>query len=89
MDYTVLEILQARIPSPGDLPNPGIDPWSTCTAGRFFYQLNPKGFFLDSSVGKETDCNAGDHSSIPWSGNPKNTEVGSLSFLQGIFLTQE
>ena len=34
MDYTVLEILQARIlewvafPSPGDLPNPGIEPRS-------------------------------------------------------------
>ena len=34
MDYTVHEILQARIlewvvkPSPGDLPNPGIEPWS-------------------------------------------------------------
>ena len=34
IDYTVHEILQARIlewvvkPSPGDLPNPGIEPWS-------------------------------------------------------------
>ena len=34
MDYTVHGILQARVlewvafPSPGDLPNPGIEPWS-------------------------------------------------------------
>ena len=31
MDYTVHEILQARIqpiPSPGDLPNPGVEPGS-------------------------------------------------------------
>ena len=26
--YTVHEILQVRIPSPGDLPNPGIEPRS-------------------------------------------------------------
>ena len=28
MDYTAHRILQARIPSPGDLPNPGIKPRS-------------------------------------------------------------
>ena len=29
MDYTAHGILQARIPSPGELPNPGIEPRST------------------------------------------------------------
>ena len=28
MDYTAHGILQARIPSPGELPNPGIEPRS-------------------------------------------------------------
>ena len=42
MDYTVHGILQARIlqwvafPSPGDLPNPGIEPGSPHIAGGFF-----------------------------------------------------
>ena len=39
---------------PGDLPNPGIKPRSLG--------------FPDSSVGKESTCNAGDPSSIPGSG---------------------
>ena len=26
--------------SPGALPDPGIEPWVSCTAGRFFTQLN-------------------------------------------------
>ena len=64
-----VEILQARtlewvaMPSPGDLPNPGIEPRSP---------LLQAGSLLSEPPGK-----------------PKNTGVGSLSFLQGIFLTQE
>ena len=46
MDYSFLGILQARILSPGDLPNSGIEPWSTCTAGGFFTSWTPK----DSSL---------------------------------------
>ena len=46
MDYSVLRILQARILSPGDFPNPGIEPRSTCTAGGFFTSWTPK----DSSL---------------------------------------
>ena len=50
-------------PSPGDLPNPGIEPkFSTLQADSL--PAEPQG-------------------------KPKNTGVGSLSLLQGIFLTQE
>ena len=51
MDYTVHGILQARIleywsglpfPSPGDLPNPGIQPWSP-TLPAVLYQLSYQG----------------------------------------------
>ena len=50
-------------PSPGDLPNPGIEPRSA-TLQADSLPAEPQG-------------------------NPKNTRVGSLSLLQGIFLTQE
>ena len=50
-------------PSPGDLPNPGIEPRSLT--------LQSGSLSADSQ------------------GKPKNTEVGSLSLLQGIFLDQE
>ena len=50
-------------PSPGDLPNPGIEPRSpTLQADSLPAELQEK---------------------------PKNTGGGSLSLLQGIFLTQE
>ena len=68
MDYTVHGILQARIlewvpfPSPGDLPNPGIEPRSP-TLQADSLPAEPQG-------------------------KPKNTGVGSLSFLQGIFPIQ-
>ena len=50
-------------PSPGDLPNPGMEPRSP-TLQADSLPAEPQG-------------------------KPKNTEVGSLSLLQGIFLTQE
>ena len=50
-------------PSPGDLPNPGIESRSPT--------------LLADSLPAEAP------------GKPKNTGVGSLSFLQWIFLTQE
>ena len=49
IDYTVHGILQARIltwvpfPSPGDLPNLGIEPRSSPLQVDFFYQLSHKG----------------------------------------------
>ena len=68
--WTVIHgILQARtlervaIPSPGDLPNPGIKPRS------------PPGLPQADSLPSEPP------------GKPKNTGVGSLSLLQGIFLS--
>ena len=69
MDYTVHEILQARIlecvafPSSGDLPNPEIKPRSPIMQVDSL-QTEPQG-------------------------KPKNTGVGSLSLLQGLFVTQE
>ena len=69
MDYTVHGILQARIlewvtfPSPGDLPNPGIELRSPTLQA--------------DSLSDEPQ------------GKRKNTGVGNLSLLQGIFLTQE
>ena len=50
-------------PSPGDLPNPGIEPRSPSLQADSL------------SAGPQ--------------GKPRNTGVGSLSLLQGIFLTQE
>ena len=50
-------------PSPGDLPNPGIEPRSPALQ-------------VDSLA-------------VEPQGKPKNTRVGSLSLLQGIFPTQE
>ena len=46
--------------SPGDLPDPGIEPGSPALAGGFFTIEFP-----DSSVGKESTCNVGDPGSIP------------------------
>ena len=51
------------LPSPGDLPNPGIEPRSPALQA--------------DSIPAEPQ------------GKPKNTGVGSLSLLQGIFPTQE
>ena len=50
-------------PSPGDLPDPGIEPGSPTLQADSLPSEPP--------------------------GKPKNTGVGSLSLLQGIFLTQE
>ena len=50
-------------PSPGDLPNPGIEPESPTLQADSLPSEPP--------------------------GKPKNTRVGSLSLLQGIFPTQE
>ena len=49
-------------PSPGDLPNPGIESWSPVLQEDSLLSEPP--------------------------GNPKNTGVGCLSLLQGIFPTQ-
>ena len=51
------------VPSPGDLPNPGME--------------NRSPALQADSLPAEPQ------------GKPKNTGVGSLSLLQGIFLTQE
>ena len=62
-------IFQARklewftYPPPGDLPNPGIKPWSPALQVDSLPTEPPR--------------------------KPKNTEVGSLSLSQEIFLTQE
>ena len=66
---SVRGIFQARVlgglpfPSPGDLPNPGIEPGSPTLQADALPSEPP--------------------------GKPKDTGVGSLSLLQGIFPTQE
>ena len=68
--------------SQGDLPDPGIKPASPALAGRFF---------TTESLGKplkERRCAVLSHSFMSDS-LPMNTGVGSLSLLQGIFLTQK
>jgi len=64
---TVHGILQAKYwsgspcPPPGDLPNPGTEPVSvSCISRWVLYHLG----FSDSSVGKESICNARDLGSI-------------------------
>ena len=64
MEFSTLEYWSGYpFPSPGDLPNPGIEPRSPALR-------------VDSLPAE-----------LP--GKPKKTGVGSLSLLQGIFLTQE
>ena len=67
-------------PSPGDLPDPGIKPWSPSLQADSLLSEplgEPKKFVLY-------------YLSIlcPWNSPSKNTRVGSCSLLQGIFLTQ-
>ena len=93
----------SRLPfrSPGDLPNPGIEPWSPA------FQADS---FFSEPTGKPTGVNShsllqgilptqGSNPGLPhcrqilyhlsYQGSPRNTGVGSLSLLQGIFLTLE
>ena len=74
-------------PPPGDLPDPGIELASAALAGRFFTAeppgkspflllLNSKSGFPDSSVGKESACNAGDPGSIPGLGRSTGEGMG-------------
>ena len=56
-------ILEWYFPSPGDLPNPGIEP-SSPTQKAIPYQLSHQG------------SNAGDPSSIPGSGRPPGEVIG-------------
>ena len=78
-DYTVRGILQARIlewvafPSPGDLPNPGIEPRSPTLWNSLLAEPVGKMDSLPAEPG----------------GMPKNTGVGRLSLLRWIFPTQE
>ena len=67
-------------PSPGDLPDPGIKPWSPSLQADSLLSEplgEPKKFVLY-------------YLSIlcPWNSPSKNTRVGSCSLLQGIFPTQ-
>ena len=62
------------IPSPEDLPNPGVEPRSPALRA-YFLPAEPQGKPKNTRVGSLS--------------KPKNTRVGSLSLLQGIFLTQE
>ena len=73
-------------PSPEDLPDPGIEPTSLAMAGKFFTTKSPTKpkqlpftehlMLPDSSVGKESACNAGGPSLIPGSGRSTGEGVG-------------
>ena len=83
-------------PSPGDLPNPGIKPMSPALAGRFFTTETPEKpticyiciyihrGFPDSSVDKESTCNAGDSRSIPGSVRSSGERIGYHSSIFGL-----
>ena len=71
---SVLGILQAKIvewvpfPSPGDLPNPGIEPGSPALqtdANEVYLILKMREGFPGGSDGKESACNVGDLGWIP------------------------
>ena len=75
------------IPSAGDLPDLGIELASAALAGgiftteppgksSFLLLLNCKSGFPDSSVGKESACNAGDPGLIPGSERPAGEGIG-------------
>ena len=85
--------------SPGDLPDPGIEPTSPALAGGFFTTEppgNPKCLLavlclatqLCSTLYNSMDCSP-PGSSVHEDSPGKNTGVGCHSLLQGIFLTQE
>ena len=61
----------------GSLHTPiSIDSRSKAIPIRIFFSLRPSISFLDSSVGKESACNAGDPSSIPGSGRSPGEGIG-------------
>ena len=82
-------------PPPGDLPDPGIEPMSLTSpalAGRFFTTsasweahhitwVNDNRSVVSNSLRPHSLYS-------PWNSPSKNTGVGSLSLLQGIFPTQ-
>ena len=91
------------VPSPGDLPNPGIDPRSPALQVASL-PSEPPGKPKNTGVGSfgpspgdlpnpgiKPRSRALQADSLPAEpqGKPKNTGVDSLSLLQGIFLTQE
>ena len=78
MDYTVHGIVQARIlewvavPFSRGSSQPGIEPRSPALQ----VDSLPAGGSPDSSVGKESSCNAGDPSSTPGSGRSPGERIG-------------
>ena len=77
-------------PSPGDLPNPGVEPTSIespALAGGFFttsttWESESRGCSIVSNSLQPNGLYS------PWDSPGQNTGVGSLSLLQGIFSTQ-
>ena len=82
-------------PSPGDLPNTGIEPryWAhvSCLAGRFFTTEppgKPKVHNESEKLSVVSNSLLPDGLYSPWNYPGQNTGVGCLSLLQGIFPTQ-
>ena len=73
-------------PSPGDLPDPGIEPWSP-TLQADVLPSEPPGKPSEVRVSQScpTLCDPMDS---PWNSPIQNTGVGNCSVLQGIFPTQ-
>ena len=76
-------------PSPEDLPDPGIEPWSPAL------QADSLPFELQGSPQSESETRSTVLDSLqphelysPWNSPGQNTEVGSLSLLQGILPIQ-
>ena len=85
---------ELTFPSSGDLPDPGIEPRSLALAGGFF-TTEPPGKPSLLTLWKESEALSVVSNSLwpqglysPWNSPSKNTGVGSLSLLQGIFPTQ-
>ena len=79
-------------PSPGDLPNPGLEPTSPALAGGFFTTelLGRPEMTMKWSESHSVMSNSLQLHGLysPWNSPSQNTGVGSLSLLQGIFPTQ-
>ena len=96
MDYTVHGILQARIlervaifSSPGDLPNPGIEPRSPDCRWILYQLSRSKAHYVASvvSICNPIDCRL-PGSSVYGASPGKKTGVSYHFLLQGIFPTQ-
>ena len=65
-------------PSPGDLPDPSIEPASLKSSALADGFFTTSATWEGASDGKDSACNAGDMGSIPGSGRPPGEGNGNL-----------